>query len=222
MAPTQSGVVDMRRLAAPRSPRIRRRPPLAREMNIPYCTLPTVRYLQLNRKTFVVGTSVQLYCKLQLVVIPNAPGREEKPARPRQGRLPIGRSRGRAGRARRRAGLPRSCFEFELGDHRILWGSSNVDAAALQPCNAPTAPGMRSQAAKSFVEKTMALSGCPRLRTISRVLPSQSATGYQGGGQTNGQSPNSAAFIHRTEKQKQGSESNTASSAMGSWMKERV
>ena len=77
------------------------------------------------------------------------------PARPRHRRLPIGRSGGRAGRARRWAGSPRSCFEFELGDHRILWGT--IERLTLQPCNpanpAPTAPGMRTQAAKSFLEK---------------------------------------------------------------------
>lgn len=111
------------------------------------------------------------------------------PARPRHRRLPIGRSGGRAGRARRWAGSPRSCFEFELGDHRILWGT--IERLTLQPCNpanpAPTAPGMRTQAAKSFLEKPwhcLVARDCAQYQECSLLIQ---PPGYQGGGQTNGQ-----------------------------------
>ena len=111
------------------------------------------------------------------------------PARPRHRRLPIGRSGGRAGQARRWAGSPRSCFEFELGDHRILWGT--IERLTLQPCNpanpAPTAPGMRTQAAKSFLEKPwhcLVARDCAQYQECSLLIQ---PPGYQGGGQTNGQ-----------------------------------
>ena len=108
------------------------------------------------------------------------------PARPRHRRLPIGRSGGRAGRARRWAGSPRSCFEFELGHHRILWGT--IERLTLQPCNpANPAPTVRTQAAKSFLEKPwhcLVARDCAQYQECSLLIQ---PPGYQGGGQTNGQ-----------------------------------
>lgn len=130
---------------------------------------------------------------------------------------PIGSSGGPAGQARRRwAGSPWSCFEFgvgrssnPVGHHRTL---------TLQPCNpassAATGTGMRSQQQTLWVlEEAIALSCCLRTGTISTVLPS--ATRYQAwsnkrakGKGCGWKRQNSAAFIHRTENQKQGCESN--------------
>ncbi len=95
----------------PRSPRIGRLSLLPASR-----TSPSVLQLQLNRKTFVV------WCCNSSSASRTAPNRQERDA---QAKTSSNRELRRAGgQARRRwAGLPWSCFELELGDHRILWGT---------------------------------------------------------------------------------------------------
>lgn len=158
---------------------------------------------------------------------PTPPSRQRRNASSAQAQTSSNRAQRRASRpGSALGGVAPVVFRVRVGRSSNSVGHHRTfDAAALQsckPCSNGANPG-----GKILPRETLALSGCPRLRTISRVLPSHSATRVPGrwsnkrAKDPEWKRPNSAAFIRRTEKQKQGSESNTASSAVGSGMKER-